>query len=106
MKLKKIITGKVIKIFENKIYVKVDKKIFECEKKQISDYPINIFQMFKVGNFYKFLLIDNETISYKEIRPKLIKNKKYIIPTISGSKNLEKFLLKKIKNMSLKQSIN
>lgn len=102
MKIEKIVVGEVIAIFTNKINVRINNNIFECDKKQVSDYPVNLFDFFKVGKIYKFLLINNKDISYKAIRPKLIKNKKYTMPTISDSKNLEKHLLNKLKNMSLK----
>lgn len=92
MKSEKIVIGEVTKIHQNYIEVLVDKSTYICTSKQISDYTVNIEKIFKVGNKYKFLMRNNKMISYKMLRPKLIKNKKFPMPTISGSKNLEKKL--------------
>lgn len=92
MKNERIVIGEVTKIHQNYIEVLIEKSTYICTSKQISDYNVQIDKVFKIGNKYKFLMRNNKMISYKMLRPKLIKNKKYPMPTISGSKNLEKKL--------------
>lgn len=94
MKSKKIILCKIIEIKKTFVVVKYKNQIYKCPASQISDYPVNLFSYFQIGKSYKFLLIDETYLSYKAIRPKLLKNRKEPIPTISGVKNLEKYLLK------------
>lgn len=64
-----------------------------CNEKQISDYKVDLFSFFTIGKKYNFTLSDGGEISYKKLRPKLIRNKKRPIPTISQHYNLEKNLL-------------
>ncbi|WP_412032618.1 hypothetical protein [Malacoplasma muris] len=102
MKEEKIVTGVVTQVLEDKIVVNVDNTFYDCPLKMISDYPVDPFKFFTVGTRYRFLLINKSVISYKDLRPKLLKNRRKPIPTVSGSKNLEKHLLEIIgekKNM-------
>lgn len=97
MKSEKIVIGKVIQIYDDKIVVDINNTIYDCEGKMISDYPIDPHKFFELNKSYKFLLINDQKISYKAIRPKLIKNKRKPIPTISDYANLEKYLLQSLK---------
>lgn len=99
MKSKKIVLCEVVEINNNYIKISYSGKVYRCFSNNISDYPVDLFKYFRVGNKYKFLLKDGLTFSYKDIRPKLLKNKKKPTPTISGVKNLEKHLLEIIKNL-------
>lgn len=94
---KKIIMCKIIEIHSDYIEVKYRNKILTCSASSVSDYPVDLFAYFKKGNVYKFLLTDEDVISYKAIRPKLLKNKNKPTSTVSGAKNLEKHLLDVIK---------
>lgn len=98
MKEDKIVTGVVTNIFEDKIIVKVDNDSYECPLKMISDYDVDPFKFFSVGSSYRFLLTHLGVLSYKDLRPKLLKNRQKPIPTVSGSENLEKHLMDSIKN--------
>lgn len=91
-KIKKIINCEVIEIKTDYILIKHWDKTFVCHKSQVSDYPVDLNEYFLVGRWYKFCLINEKYISYKAIRPKLIKNKKVPMPTISGVRNLDFFL--------------
>lgn len=101
MKNKKIIICKVIEIQKTFILTKYKNVCYKCPASQISDYPVDLFAYFQEGKSYKFLLThdqhNQEFISYKAIRPKLLKNKNKPMPTMSGVKNLEKYLLELIK---------
>lgn len=99
MKSKKIVLGKVLEIRSNYVLVEYNNRTFKCYRASVSDYYTKLNVYFKVGQTYKFLLKDNAYLSYKELRPKLIKNKKRPIPTISGSKNLEKYLKESLKHV-------
>lgn len=93
MKNKKIVLCLIEKIEKNKIVVKYRNTLYNVMANQISDYEVDLFEYFVIGKSYKFCLINNKFLSYKAIRPKLLKNKKYPMPTMSGSKNLEIYLL-------------
>lgn len=97
-KNKKIITCEVIEINADHILIKNNENIYACHKSQVSDYAVNLKDYFTIRRFYKFCLINEKHISYKAIRPKLIKNKRVPMPTISGVRNLEIFLNTLIKN--------
>ncbi|MBD5445772.1 MAG: hypothetical protein HDR31_00460 [Mycoplasma sp.] len=94
MKNKKIIICKVVEIEKTHIITKYKSCNYKCPASQVSDYPVDLFAYFEIGKNYKFLLVDDKYISYKAIRPKLLKNKNKPMSTISGVKNLEKYLLK------------
>lgn len=97
MKNKNIINCQVLAIKEDHIVVDHNGDTYTCLKSQISDYNVNLDKFFKIGYTYKFLLqLDNE-LSYKKLRPKLVKNKKKPMPTMSHYVNLEKKLLSEIK---------
>lgn len=100
----KIINCEVIEISNEYVKVKFHDQIFICPAKEISDYKINPNIFFTLNKKYKFLLLNKNIVSYKAIRPKQIKNKKTIVPTISGSHNLEKHLIKSLKKVKTKQS--
>lgn len=89
----KVITCTVTQIDNSSIVLDFLGKKIICDEKQISDYKVDLFSFFSIGKKYKFTLSRNEEISYKKLRPKLIKNKKEPIPTISQHYNLEKNLL-------------
>ncbi|MDE6894536.1 MAG: hypothetical protein K2J02_04120 [Malacoplasma sp.] len=93
IKNKKIIQCKITEIHSNYIVAENKDKKYICNESQISDFKVNLNEYFSVGKIYKFCLVNNKYISYKIVRPKLLKNKKAPIPTISGPKNLEKHLL-------------
>lgn len=88
-----IITCTVKQINDNNIFLDYLGEEIVCSEKQISDYKVDLFSFFTIGKKYKFILSENKEISYKKLRPKLIKNKKKPIPTISQHYNLEKNLL-------------
>lgn len=94
IKNKKIVICKILEIEKTFIIAKYKNHNYKCPASQISDYPVDLFAYFEIGKSYKFLLIDEKYISYKAIRPKLLKNKNRPMSTISGAKNLEKYLLK------------
>lgn len=100
--MNKIINAKIIYISKTKLVVMWNNKKFKCLSSELSDYKINPLKTFESNKSYKFLLINKNTVSYKAIRPKLIKNKKVIIPTISDSKNLNKHLISLLDNISYK----
>lgn len=102
MKNKKIVLAIVEKIEKAHIVVKYKDNLYTIKSHQISDYTVNLFEYFIVGKVYKFCLIDNRYLSYKAVRPKLLKNKKAPMPTISGSKTLEKNLLNFIRFQKMK----
>lgn len=97
IKNKKIVLCKIVKIKNTFIIAKYKNHNYMCPASEISDYTVDLFSYFQIGKSYKFLLIDNKYLSYKAIRPKLLKNKNAPMPTISEAKNLEKYLLKIIK---------
>lgn len=99
MKNKKIVLCKVVDINNNHIKISYNNKIYRCYSNYISDYPVDLNKYFTIGNSYKFLLKEGMIFSYKDIRPKLLKNKKRPTPTISGVKNLEKYLVEVIKKL-------
>lgn len=96
MKNKKIVLCQINSIEKDKITVKYKNEIYTVLANQVSDYPVDLFEYFIVGKAYKFCLYGKKQLSYKAIRPKLLKNKKFPMPTMSGSKNLEKYLLESI----------
>lgn len=96
MKNKKIVLCQINTIDKEKITVKYKNEIYTVPASQVSDYPVDLFEYFIIGKSYKFCLLSKKTLSYKAIRPKLLKNKNYPMPTMSGSKNLEKYLLESI----------
>lgn len=97
MKSEKIVIGKVVEIYDDKIVVEINDIKYDCVNKMISDYPIDPHKFFEINKNYKFLLVNDQKISYKAIRPKLIKNKRKPIPTLSDYTNLEKYLLSSLK---------
>lgn len=101
MKNKKIVLCEVIEIKDDYIVAKYKNKNIKCPIKWISDYPVNLHTFFQVGNKYKFLLKYETHLSYKEIRPKLLKNKIGPTPTASGVRTLERMLLNELKKISI-----
>lgn len=97
-KNKKIILCKVIDIKDDCVVVDYKGETHVCPASQISDFKINTYEYFTIGKVYKFCLVNNKFISYKAIRPKLIKNKRHTMPTISGVRNLENHLKQIIEN--------
>lgn len=96
MKNKKIVLCLVDQINKDYIVVKYKNVLHQVPAENISDYDVDLSNYFEVGKSYKFCLINNKYLSYKAIRPKLLKNKNYPMPTMSGVKNLEKYLLESI----------
>lgn len=92
VKNKKIILCKVVEIKDNYIVVEYKNNKYVCDANQVSDFEVDMYSYFTIGKVYKFCLINNKFISYKAVRPKLIKNKKYTMPTISGARTLENHL--------------
>ncbi|MCF0217710.1 MAG: hypothetical protein HUJ42_01550 [Malacoplasma sp.] len=106
LKKRKIVSCKVVEIKENFIVVKYKNKLFNCPSNQISDFKVDLFEFFQLDKYYKFYFIDPKHISYKFIRPKLIKNKRHPIPTASGATNLEAHLKKLISMQKQKDCEN
>lgn len=96
MKNKKIVLCQIENIEKNYITVKYCNVSYKVPASQVSDYEVDLFEYFVIGKAYKFCLINNKYLSYKAIRPKLLKNKKFPMPTMSGVKNLEKYLLESV----------
>lgn len=96
MKNKKIVLCQIENIEKNHIIIKYKNVSYKCPASQVSDYEVDLFEYFVIGKAYKFCLINNKYFSYKAIRPKLLKNKKFPMPTMSGVKNLERYLLESI----------
>ncbi|MEG0992068.1 MAG: hypothetical protein RSE26_02540 [Malacoplasma sp.] len=95
----KIVVCSVKKIEEDRIFLDCLGTEFICHDNQVSDYKVNLFAFFVINKKYKFILDRENNISYKKFRPKLIKNKKRPIPTISHYFNLEDQLLNSLNNM-------
>lgn len=105
VKNKKIILCKVLDIKKDHLVIEYKKEKHICDINQISDYSVDLYEFFKIGKTYKFCLVNNKFISYKAVRPKLIKNKRYILPTISGVRTLENHLKEIIKMEREKKEI-
>jgi predicted RNA-binding protein with RPS1 domain len=97
----KIIKGKVIRIEPTFIIINFDGQQAICHISEISDYHVSdIHRFVKVNGTYDFLLLDGDSnankyrVSFKQIRPKLLKHHREIIPSISGFKNLYDMTLK------------
>ena len=92
MKNKKCVNCIVKKINNDNIQILFANKLYTCYKKDISDYKVDLKKMFQINKCYKFTMIKDEKnnviFSYKEFRPKLIRNRHQPIPTISGFSNL------------------
>lgn len=91
----KIVMGKVIRIEATFAIVSFHEHQGICHISEISDYHVNdIHRFLSLGMTYPFLLIDADDttnkyrLSFKQIRPKLLKHHREIIPSISGFKNL------------------
>ncbi|MDR0675186.1 MAG: S1 RNA-binding domain-containing protein [Mycoplasmataceae bacterium] len=98
---KKIIKGKVIRIEPSFIIVSFAGHQGICHISEISDYHVSdIHRYVKLNETYPFLLINaDETankyrLSFKQIRPKLLKHHREIIDSIQGFKNLYEATLK------------
>ncbi|MDR1235102.1 MAG: S1 RNA-binding domain-containing protein [Mycoplasmataceae bacterium] len=101
---KNIIKCKVVRIEPTFAILSFNESQGICHISEISDYHIsNIHNFFKVGETYDFLLLNgNEQtnkykLSYKQIRPKLLKYHREIIPSLSGYKNLYETTMSKLK---------
>jgi predicted RNA-binding protein with RPS1 domain len=97
----KIITGKVIRIEPTFVIVGFDGHQGICHISEISDYHVSdIHNFLKLDETYPFLLLEANVetnkyrLSFKQIRPKLLKHHREIIPSISGYKNVYESTLK------------
>lgn len=96
MKNIKVVLCLMEKINKDYVVVRYKNMPHKVYSNQISDYQVDLSEYFSVGKVYKFGLIGNKYLSYKAIRPKLLKNKSHTMPTMSGYKNLEVYLLEQI----------
>jgi predicted RNA-binding protein with RPS1 domain len=101
---KDIVKCKVVRVEPTFAILSFDNCQGICHISEISDYHINnIHNFLKVGETYDFLLLNaNEPnnkykLSYKQIRPKLLKYHYEIIPSVSGYKNLYEMTMSKLK---------
>ncbi|MDR2369671.1 MAG: S1 RNA-binding domain-containing protein [Mycoplasmataceae bacterium] len=103
--INKIVKAKVMRIEPTFVIVNFNEHHGICHISEISDYHVsNIERYMKLGEFYSFLLIESDEItnkyrlSFKQIRPKLLKHHREIIHSFSGFKNLYAATLKALEN--------
>jgi predicted RNA-binding protein with RPS1 domain len=99
----KIVMGKVVRIHPTFAIINFNNSQGICHISEISDYHVSDIQLFlKLNETYPFYLIsDGQTdnkcrLSFKQIRPKLLKFHREIIPTVSGYKNIYDFTMKEL----------
>lgn len=96
MKKKNVVKCLVKEIYEDKLIIMFANNLFECTKKNITDYDTSLNKMFSVDKVYKFHFWKDENgkecFSYKLCRPKLNKNRNKPIPTISGFNNINSYM--------------
>ncbi len=101
MKYKKILVRCIVKeIHENELIIIFADKEYKCHKRDITDYQMDLAKMFEVNRSYKFHMWtqNNELrFSYKLCRPKLNKNRSKPIPTVSGFRNLNNDMHRRLK---------
>ncbi|MDR1991874.1 MAG: S1 RNA-binding domain-containing protein [Mycoplasmataceae bacterium] len=92
---KNIVNGKVIRIMPTFAIILFDQHLGICHISEISDYHVNDIKSYLLlEQTYSFLLIDVDAkndkyrLSFKRIRPKLLKHHREIIPSVSGFKQL------------------
>ncbi len=101
MKYKRIMVKCLVKeIHDQELVILFADQEYKCHKRDITDYEMELQKMFEVGFSYRFHMWnkDNELrFSYKDCRPKLNKNRSKPIPTVSGFRNLNNDLHRRLK---------
>ncbi len=107
MKKKNVVKCLVKEIYDDKIIIMFANKLFECTKKNITDYNTPLEKMFSINKVYKFHFWKDdegkEIFSYKSCRPKLNKNRSKPIPTVSGFKNVNSYMHECLKAYEFKK---
>lgn len=106
MKKKNVVKCLVKEIYNDRLIIMFADKLFECSRRNITDYDTPLDKMFAINKAYKFSFWKdengNEQFSYKLFRPKLNKNRNKPIPTISGFKNVNSYMHEKLKTYTFK----